>query len=128
MYIKNKKMQQRCIMLSHLLSRMRINVREYRRGNKKKGGVQSRQTRNIGYTIRRKTKQKHSTTCVGHHVRNRNVSMVLKQYLSFYRQVHCGITLCQDINYCWIIHRHQFQYGLWFQYWLFLTNSIFQKH
>jgi hypothetical protein len=72
---------------------VRINVREYRRGNKKTKGGQSRKTRNIGYTIRRKTKQKHNTTCVGHHVSSRNVSMVLKQYLSFYRQVHCGTTL-----------------------------------
>jgi hypothetical protein len=28
---------------------------------------QSRETGNIGYTRRRKTKQKHSTICVGHH-------------------------------------------------------------
>jgi len=31
----------------------------------KKG--QSRETGNIGYTRRRKTKQKHNTICVGHH-------------------------------------------------------------
>jgi hypothetical protein len=28
---------------------------------------QSRETGNIGYTRRRKTKQKHNTICVGHH-------------------------------------------------------------
>jgi hypothetical protein len=37
-----------------------INVREYRRGNKK---GQSRD--NIGCTRRRQTKQKHNTICVG---------------------------------------------------------------
>jgi len=29
--------------------------------------LQSRETGNIRYTRRRKTKQKHNTTCVGHH-------------------------------------------------------------
>jgi hypothetical protein len=28
---------------------------------------QSKETSNIGKTIRRKTKQKHNTVCVGHH-------------------------------------------------------------
>ena len=35
-------------------------------GNKKKYR-QTRETGNIGYTRRRKTKQKHNTICVGHH-------------------------------------------------------------
>ena len=42
-----------------------INVREYRRGNKKKG--QFKETGKIGFTRRRQTKQKHNTKYVGHH-------------------------------------------------------------
>jgi hypothetical protein len=41
-----------------------INVRQYRRANQK---GQSIETGCIGYTRRRKTKQKHNTICVGHH-------------------------------------------------------------
>jgi hypothetical protein len=40
-----------------------INTREYRRGNQK---GQSRETGYIGYTKRRKTKQKHNKICIGH--------------------------------------------------------------
>jgi len=43
---------------------MSINVREYRRGNQ---NGQSRETGNIGYTRRRKSKQKHDTLYVGQH-------------------------------------------------------------
>jgi hypothetical protein len=42
-----------------------INVREYRRGNKKKG--QFKETGKIGFTRRRQTKQIHNTKYVGHH-------------------------------------------------------------
>jgi hypothetical protein len=38
----------------------------------KKG--QSRETGNIGYTSRRKTKQKHNTICVGHHYMQTNTN------------------------------------------------------
>jgi len=38
---------------------------EYTKGTIKNG--QSRENGNIGYTRRRKTKQKHNTICVGHH-------------------------------------------------------------
>jgi hypothetical protein len=47
-----------------------INVREYRRGNEKKG--ESRETGNIGYTRRRQTKLKYNMVCVGHHYTQRN--------------------------------------------------------
>jgi hypothetical protein len=43
---------------------LKINVREYRRDNKKKDNL-ARETDNIGYTRRRKTKQ--NTICAGHH-------------------------------------------------------------
>jgi len=42
---------------------------------------QSRETGNIGYTrklTRRKTKQKHNTTCVGHHYKQANTNNVNK--------------------------------------------------
>ena len=35
---------------------------------------QSRETGNIGYTRQRKTKQKHSTICVGHHYKQANTN------------------------------------------------------
>jgi len=41
-----------------LLQSHKINIREYRRGNK---NGQSREAGNVGYTRRRKTKQKHNT-------------------------------------------------------------------
>ena len=50
-----------------VIYQQKINVREYRRG---KQNGQSRETGNIGYTRRwktKQTKQKHSTICVGHH-------------------------------------------------------------
>ena len=47
--------------------------REYRRGNQKR---QSRETGNIGYTRRRKTKQKHNTICVGYHYMQTNTNNV----------------------------------------------------
>jgi len=39
---------------------------------------QSRETGNTGYTIRRKTKQKHNTICVGHHYTQANTNNVNK--------------------------------------------------
>jgi len=42
----------------------------------KKG--QSRETGNIGYTIRRKTTQTHITICVGHHFTQTNTNNVNK--------------------------------------------------
>ena len=45
-----------------------INIRQYRAI---KNG-QSRETGNIGYTRRRKTKQKHNTIYVGHHYAQAN--------------------------------------------------------
>jgi len=50
-----------------------INVREYRRENKK---GQSRETGNIGYTKRRKTKQKQNTLCIGQHYTQTNINNV----------------------------------------------------
>ena len=41
---------------------------------------QSRETGNIGYTRRRKTKQKHSTICVGHHYARTNTNNVNKTW------------------------------------------------
>jgi hypothetical protein len=55
---------------------MLVNVRKYRRGNQKNG--QSRETGNIGYTIRRKTKRKHNALCVGHHYAQTNTYDVNK--------------------------------------------------
>jgi hypothetical protein len=37
---------------------------------------QSREGGNIGYTRRRKTKQKHNTICVGHHYAQTNINNV----------------------------------------------------
>jgi hypothetical protein len=42
----------------------------------KKG--KSREIGNIGYTRRRKTKQKHNTICVGHHYVQANTNNVIK--------------------------------------------------
>jgi len=39
---------------------------------------QSRETGNIGYTRRRKTKQKHNTKCVGHHYAQTSTNNVNK--------------------------------------------------
>jgi hypothetical protein len=50
-----------------------IKVREYRRGNQIE---QSRETGNIGYTRRRKTKVKHSTISVGHHYAQTNTKNI----------------------------------------------------
>ena len=44
---------------------------------------QSRETCNIGYTRRRKTKQKHSTICVGHHYTRTNTNNVNKTRASY---------------------------------------------
>ena len=49
-----------------------INVREYRRANQI---GQSRDTGNIGYTRRRKTKHKHNTTCTGHRYTQTNTTI-----------------------------------------------------
>jgi len=40
----------------------------------------SRETGNIGYTRRRKTKQKHNTICVGHHHTKTNTNNVNKTW------------------------------------------------
>ena len=50
---------------------LKINVREYRRAIQKR---QSRETGNIKYTRRRKTKQKHNTLCLGHHYMQTNTN------------------------------------------------------
>jgi len=50
-----------------------INVREYQRGNQE---WKSRETGNMGYIRRRKTKQKHNTICVGHHFTQTNTNNV----------------------------------------------------
>ena len=52
---------------------MYINVREYRRAIK---NGQSREIGNIGYTKRRKTKQKHNTICVGRNYTQTNTNNV----------------------------------------------------
>ena len=39
---------------------------------------QSRETGNIGYTRRRKTKPKHNTICIGHHYARKNTNNVNK--------------------------------------------------
>ena len=41
----------------------------------------SRKTGNIGYTRRRKTKQKHNAICVGHHYTQTNTNNVFYIYL-----------------------------------------------
>ena len=46
------------------------------KGNKKNG--QPRETENIGYTRRKKTKQKHNTICVGNHYTQTNTNNVNK--------------------------------------------------
>jgi hypothetical protein len=43
-----------------------------------KKGKQSRETGHKGYTRRRKTKQKHSTICIGHHYTQTNTHNVNK--------------------------------------------------
>ena len=53
-----------------------INVKEYRRGSKKKG--QSRETGNIGYTRRWKKQPRHNTICDGHHYTQTNTNNVHK--------------------------------------------------
>jgi hypothetical protein len=53
---------------------LRLNVREYRRGNQQKdnpenteGAIQKGPSRETGYTRRRNTKQKHNPISVRHH-------------------------------------------------------------
>ena len=53
---------------------IQTNVREYRRGRQ---NGQSRETSNIGYTRRRKTK--HNTICVEHHYTQTNTNNVNKK-------------------------------------------------
>ena len=45
---------------------------EYTRGEIKNG--QPRETGNIGYIRRRKTKQKHNTICVGHQIKKTRIT------------------------------------------------------
>jgi hypothetical protein len=52
----------------------RINVREYRRRGPEKGNPEKLATRRI------KTKQNHSTICVGHHYTQTNTNNVNKTY------------------------------------------------
>jgi hypothetical protein len=54
----------------------KINVLESTKGAIKNG--QSWETGNIGYTRRRKTNQKHNTTCVGQHYTQTNTNTVIK--------------------------------------------------
>ena len=54
---------------------MLINAREYRKSNQNR---QSRETGNLGYTRRRKAKQKHNTICVGHHYAHTKTNNVNK--------------------------------------------------
>jgi hypothetical protein len=63
---------------------MLINAREYRKSNQ---NGQSRETTNIGYTRRRKTKQKYNTICVGHHYAH---------------------TKTNNVNKTWAQHQHPF--------------------
>jgi hypothetical protein len=44
---------------------------------------QSRETSNIRYTRRRKTKQKHNTICVGHHMNSIFISSHFQKYFSY---------------------------------------------
>ena len=48
---------------------------------------QSRETGNIGYTRRRKTKQNHNTICIGHHYAQTNTNNIKKRYESSYKQL-----------------------------------------
>ena len=57
----------------------RINVREYRRRGPEKGNPEKLATR------RRKTKQHHSTICVGHHYTQTNTNNVNKTYTHLQR-------------------------------------------
>jgi hypothetical protein len=52
-----------------------MNVTEYRRAIE---NGQSRETGNIGYARRRKTKQRHNTICIGHHYTQTNRKNVNK--------------------------------------------------
>ena len=54
------------------------NKRQRSEGEIKNG--QSRETANIWYTWRRKAKQKHNTTCVGHHYVQANIDNVNKTW------------------------------------------------
>ena len=53
---------------------LKINVGEYWRSNQ---NGQSRETGNIGYTRRRKSKQKHNTIYVEHHYTQANTNIVI---------------------------------------------------
>ena len=57
-----------------------INFREYRRDNQK---GQYRETGNIRYTRRRKTKQKHNTICVAHHYMQTNTNNLIRHEPSY---------------------------------------------
>ena len=57
---------------------MLINVREYRRSNKT--NVQPRETGNLRYRRRGKTKQKHNTLCVEHYYAQLSINNVIKTF------------------------------------------------
>jgi hypothetical protein len=59
--------------------------------------IQSRETGNLRYTTRRKTKHKHNTICVGHHYKQ----LTLIRHEPPYKQlVICGIRVIQNLLFC----------------------------
>jgi hypothetical protein len=59
--------------------------------------IQSRETGNLRYTTRRKTKHKHNTICVGHHYKQ----LTLIRHEPPYKQlVICGIRVIQYLLFC----------------------------
>jgi hypothetical protein len=65
-------------------------------GTIKKG--QSRETGNIGYTRRRKTKQKHNTICAGHHCKQTNTNNVNKTWAIQYPNIVFNAEMVTDIT------------------------------
>ena len=56
-----------------MLNILKTNVRTHQMGNQNR---QSRETGNIGYTRRRKAKQKHNAIFAGHHYSQTNINNV----------------------------------------------------
>jgi hypothetical protein len=72
---------------------MEINVREYRRGNRK--WTIHKNWQHIWYTRRRKTKQKHNIICVGHPYAQTNTK---PSHMFLMQKYVCNSTICG--RYC----------------------------
>jgi hypothetical protein len=86
--------------------------------------IQSRETGNIGYTIRVKTKQKHNTLCVGYHyakTKTHNVSKTWAPLQTTGGKDEPNIMLCRNRN------RHPPYGSNFFGLSIFIAPSVFSN-